>query len=240
MHSISHNPLVDNLLRVREQIDAAARACGRAPDTVQLIAVSKTRPAGCIREAAAAGCRDFGENYLQEALPKIAELGDLGLVWHFIGAIQTNKTREIAAAFDWVHTVSREKVARRLAGHCPAHKTLNVCLQVNIDRDPVKAGVAPEDTAALLDVLRGLPRLRVRGLMTVLDPERVPADGYRRLAALFHELATQAPECWDTLSMGMSGDFPAAIAAGATQVRIGTGIFGPRPAPGRPRTSAVH
>jgi hypothetical protein len=166
---------------------------------------------------------------------------DLPVTWHFIGAIQSNKTRAIAEHFHWVHTVSRASIAERLSRQCPSGKTLNVTVQVNIDADPQKAGVEPGAAAALLEAIGGLANLRVRGLMTIL--RQAPGAGgpgaggptalvsYQRLAALFTELDHRAPEPWDTLSMGMSGDFRDAIAAGATHVRIGTAIFGPRTPP---------
>lgn len=227
MQPISHS-IADNVRHVRGRIEAAARDAGRDPASVRLVAVSKTQPVALIREAAAAGCTDFGENYLQDALPKIQALADLGLAWHFIGAIQSNKTRDIAAHFHWVHTVARRRIAERLSRQCPPGKTLDVTLQVNVDADPAKAGVAPEETAELLDQVRSLPNLRVRGLMTILERDAKPLASYRRLAALFARLAETAPQPWDTLSMGMSGDFREAIAAGATHVRIGTALFGPR------------
>ena len=224
----------ENLTRVRTAITEAAKAAGRDPHAITLIAVSKTKPAADVLAALAAGQLHFGENYVQEAVAKIAEV-DAGVegrrpVWHYIGAIQSNKTKDIARAFDWVHTISREKIARRLNEQRPAGTKLSVCLQVNVDADPNKAGVAPADAAALLAGCRELERLDVRGLMTILDPETEPRDGYHRLRELFESLKPQAPGCWDTLSMGMSGDYPAAIAAGATLVRVGTAIFGARPA----------
>jgi PLP dependent protein len=217
-----------NVHAAQASIVDCARTAGRDPDDVHLVAVSKTRPAAAIRAAAAAGCTDFGENYLQEALPKIQSLADLSLTWHFIGPVQSNKTRLIAEHFDWVHTVARVKVAERLSSHCPEGKRLNVTLQVNIDDDPDKAGVAPEAASALLDAVAVLPNLRVRGLMTVLRRDSDPTVGYRRLADLFNALGATAPATWDTLSMGMSADYPAAIAAGATHVRLGTTLFGAR------------
>ncbi|MEZ5558481.1 MAG: YggS family pyridoxal phosphate-dependent enzyme [Pseudomonadales bacterium] len=217
-----------NVTTVRNQIAEAARACGRDPASVHLIAVSKTKPAELIRAAFAAGARDFGENYLQEALPKIQQLGDLPIVWHYIGAVQSNKTRAIAEHFHWVHTVGREKIARRLSEQCPAGRTLQVCLQVNIDDDPAKSGVSPEDAAGLLEAARALPNLRVRGLMTILQRGSEPRASYARLRSLYERLARPEPGIWDTLSMGMSGDFREAIAAGATHVRIGTALFGAR------------
>lgn len=226
--------IAGNVEQVRRRIDEAARRHQRQGDRITLIAVSKTQPAERIRQAAAAGCRHFGENYLQEAEPKLAELRDLPLTWHFIGAIQSNKTRAIASHFHWVHTVSRLKIAERLSAQCPPGRRLDVTVQVNIDDDPDKAGVEPADAAALVAAMATLPNLRVRGLMTVL---KRPADGapagdplasYRRLQDLFRQLAPSAPATWDTLSMGMTGDFEDAIAAGSTHVRIGTALFGPR------------
>jgi PLP dependent protein len=220
--------VADNVRRARLSIVESARSAGRSPEDVHLVAVSKTRSADVIRAAHAAGCRDFAENYLQEALPKIRALADLDLTWHFIGDIQSNKTGAIAQHFAWVHSVSRAKIAERLSAQCPPGKRLDVTLQVNIDDDQNKAGVTPEETGALLDAVAGFANLRVRGLMTVLRQDSEPLAGYRRLAALFADLAGLAPSPWDTLSMGMSADFPAAIAAGATHVRLGTTLFGQR------------
>lgn len=230
LQSVSRN-IADNVRAVRHRIADAAAACGREPDSVHLVAVSKTHPAPAIREAAAAGCAAFGENYLQEALSKIHALDDVPALWHFIGDIQSNKTRAIAEHFHWVHTVSRARTAERLSRQCPPGKTLNVTVQVNIDRDPAKTGVDPEATEALLQSIGGLDNLRVRGLMTVLRRGSPSLDSYRRLALLFDELQGRAPRPWDTLSMGMSGDFREAITAGATHVRVGTAIFGPRAHP---------
>jgi pyridoxal phosphate enzyme (YggS family) len=217
-----------NVRHVTRQLAQAARDCGRDPADVSLVAVTKTQPANAIRAAMAAGCTDFGENYLQEAVPKIASLGDLPVTWHYIGAIQSNKTRPIAEHFHWVHTVSRLKIAERLSAQCPPGKTLNVTLQVNIDDDPAKAGTAPEEVADLLAAAAGLPNLRVRGLMTILQRESAPLASYRRLAELFEALLPVAPDTWDVLSMGMTGDFREAVAAGSTRVRIGTALFGER------------
>jgi len=217
-----------NIAAVRREIAAAAAACGRDPADIELVAVSKTQPAAAIRAAAAGGCRAFGENYPAEAAPKQDALEDLDVTWHYIGAIQSNKTRLIASRFAWVHTVSRTKIARRLSEHVPAGRRLNVCLQVNVDRDPNKAGVDPGDVAALLAEVGTLPNLQVRGLMTILHPASPPREGYGRLAELFHSLRDLAPAPWDTLSMGMSADYREAIAAGATHIRVGTAIFGER------------
>ncbi|MGA1371654.1 MAG: YggS family pyridoxal phosphate-dependent enzyme [Pseudomonadales bacterium] len=226
----SQNPtaVAEQLREVRDAIANAALSAGRAPADITLIAVSKTQPATAVRAAYAAGCRDFGENYVDEAVGKIEALRDLEATWHFIGSIQSNKTRAIATLFDWVHTVERTRIAERLSRQCPNGRVLNVCLQVNIDRDPRKSGVDPEGAAELLAAVSALPNLRVRGLMTLLDPAAVALESYRRLADLFALLRPHARGPWDTLSMGMSGDFPAAIASGATHIRIGTAVFGAR------------
>jgi len=229
--------IATNLRHLLAEIDAAAAAAGRPPGSVALVGVAKRQPAAAVRAAAAAGLTDVGENYLQEALGKMAELDDLGLSWHFIGAIQSNKTRAIAEHFHWVHTVARGKVARRLSEQRPEGPPLNVCLQVNVDADPDKDGVAAEEALALARDVARLPRLRLRGLMTILQQGSDPAAGYGRLAELFETLrpevealpgADAAPQ-WDTLSMGMSNDYGAAVRAGATLVRIGTALFGARP-----------
>ncbi len=222
----------ENLTSVRNAITEAAVAAGRDPQTITLIAVSKTKPAADVLTALDAGQQHFGENYVQEAVAKIAEVGRsasaIRPIWHYIGAIQSNKTKDIARAFDWVHTVSREKIARRLHEQRPDGPKLSICLQINVDADPNKAGVAPREAAALLAACRTFERLDVRGLMTILDAGTDPRDGYDRLRELFDELSAMAPDSWDTLSMGMSGDYQAAIAAGATQVRVGTAVFGAR------------
>ncbi|MEE4361224.1 MAG: YggS family pyridoxal phosphate-dependent enzyme [Pseudomonadales bacterium] len=218
---------------VRARITAAALAAGRDPADVTLVAVGKTRGAEALRAVADAGVMDFGENYLQEALGKQVLLGGAALRWHFIGAIQSNKTRALAEHFDWVHTVDREKIARRLAAHRPDDRPpLNLCLQVNIDREPTKAGLDPDALADVFAAIRDLPGLRIRGLMAIPAPRREPAaqrDAFARVAALRDALAEAWPDSpLDVLSMGMSDDLEAAIAAGATHVRIGTALFGPR------------
>ena len=221
-----------SVAKVEAAIRAAEATAGRPSGSVRLLAVSKTRAAAEVASLRGAGIEDFGENYLQEALPKIRELADQGITWHFIGAIQSNKTRDIARHFDWVHTVDRVRVADRL--NAAAHRTLDVCLQVNVDREPQKAGVAPEQTGELLARVKELDHLRARGLMAIPkegDGEAARAS-FRRLRCLFDHLAPIAGPSWDTLSMGMSGDFEVAVAEGSTLVRIGTALFGPRP----PRT----
>ena len=216
---------------VNARIAGAATAAGRAADSVRLIAVSKTRNATDIASANQCGVIDFGENYVQEAIPKILALSGLPLVWHFIGRLQTNKTRDVASHFHWVHTLDRETLARRLNDQTPSHRHLNVCIQLNVDDDAAKGGLSITQPRLIEDLVRftgQLERLHLRGLMTILDVATPPLQGYLRLAAEFDRLRAIGGVHWDTLSMGMSGDFEAAIAAGATQVRIGQAIFGSR------------
>jgi|SRR5882757_5871422 len=216
---------------VRSRIRSAAIAAGRDPNSVTLVAVTKAKPAESVRLAASAGVTDFGENYLQEALPKMDQLADLNLQWHFIGGIQSNKTRAIAERFHWVQSVDRSSIARRLSEQRPFHAPpLNVCIQVALVPEPTKGGVAPEALAELAAAIEPLPRLRLRGLMCVPPP---PADAaaerrvFARLKAALTDLNARGLKL-DTLSMGMSGDFESAIAEGATLVRIGTALFGSR------------
>ncbi|RMF19642.1 MAG: YggS family pyridoxal phosphate-dependent enzyme [Gammaproteobacteria bacterium] len=224
--------IADNIVFVTRRIQKATADAGRPAGSVTLLAVSKTRPAEDIRAAYEAGLTHFGENYLQEALDKQARLTDLPLVWHFIGPIQSNKTRAIAEHFDWVHSVDREKIARRLSEQRPVHlPPLNICLQVNIDNEPTKAGVAPDDLHALANVVKDMPHLRLRGLMCIPEPKANEADAeatFRRMAHLKDALNASLDLNLDTLSMGMSGDIEPAIRAGATLVRVGTALFGPR------------
>ena len=216
----------DNLQAVKSRIDAASRACGRDPRSVRLLAISKTHPPGRVREAFAAGQRAFGENYVQEALDKMAALADLDLEWHLVGALQSNKTRDVAARFQWVHTVDREKIAQRLSAQRPAGLApLNVLVQVNASGESSKSGVAPGQARALAQAVSTLPNLRLRGLMAIPEPG-APAERYRELGALYERLRGELG--FDTLSLGMSDDMDLAIAAGATMVRIGTAVFGPR------------
>jgi pyridoxal phosphate enzyme (YggS family) len=225
----------DNLQAVRGSIDAAAKSVLRNGGDVSLLAVSKTFGPDAVLEAAQAGQRAFGENYLQEALDKMAALQQrapgLKLEWHFIGPIQSNKTKPIAEHFDWVHSVEREKIAQRLSAQRPAHlPPLNICLQVNISGEASKSGVAPEDVLALAQAVTALPNLQLRGLMAIPQPaedfesQRKP---FAALKDLFEQLKAAGLPV-DTLSMGMSADMHAAIAEGATIVRIGTAIFGER------------
>ena len=220
--------LADNLSAISARIASAAQAAGRDPASVQLLAVSKTKPASAIREVHAAGVRHFGENYLQEALTKQQALSDLPLIWHFIGPIQSNKTKAIAEHFDWVHSVDRLKIAQRLSEQRPAGMApLNICLQVNVSGEDSKSGCAAADLPALAKAVAALPNLRLRGLMAI--PE--PTDDRVAQEAAFASLRTQQEHLGlglDTLSMGMSHDLEAAIAQGATWVRIGTALFGAR------------
>ena len=216
---------------VLARIEAAARAAGRDPSAVSLLAVSKTWPAAAVREAAAAGQRAFGENYVQEGVDKVEALHDLGLEWHFIGPLQSNKTRPVANAFDWVHCIDRIKIAERLSMQRDVHlPALNVCIQVNVSGEDSKSGVAPDEVAALAQAVAALPRLRLRGLMCIPEPTEdleLLRSRFAVLRRLRDELAA-AGLALDTLSMGMSHDIEPAIAEGATIVRVGTAIFGER------------
>ena len=230
--NLSQNTAIsDNLRRVRARIDHAARASGRDPVAVSLLAASKTFGPDRVREAAAAGQTDFGENYLQEALAKMDALAGLPLCWHFIGPIQSNKTRPIAARFAWVHSIDRLKIAERLSAQRPeAMPPLEVCLEVNVSAEASKGGVAPADLPGLARAVAGLPHLRLRGLMAIPAPQQDAAaqrEAFRRVRCLFESLRDEGLEL-DTLSMGMSGDLEAAIAEGSTIVRVGTAIFGNR------------
>lgn len=227
MTSIRHN-----LQTVRARIAAACAASHRDVDEVTLLAVSKTFGPEAVREAHAGGQLAFGENYIQEAVEKIALLADLPLQWHCIGPIQSNKTRLVAQHFDWAHTVDRLKTAQRLSDQRPEGKPpLSVCIQVNVDGGASKSGVPPDEAAGLAREVARLPRLRLRGLMTIPEPAPdfdAQLQVHARAAALFRQLQSEGLPL-DTLSMGMSADLEAAIAAGSTMVRVGTAIFGSRP-----------
>lgn len=223
--------VTENLGVIRDLLAETATAAGRDPDTVRLLAVSKKQPLAKIREAAAAGQRDFGENQAGEGVGKIAALADEGLTWHFIGHLQTNKTRTVAEHFDWVHSVDRLKTARRLSEQRPERLApLRVCLQVNVDAEDSKSGVSPAELPELARTVRELPGLELRGLMCLpriresFEAQREPFARLRRMA---DELRGAGIDL-DTLSMGMSDDFRAAVFEGSTIVRIGTAIFGPR------------
>lgn len=228
---VSPAPVAKCLDSLRQRIAAAALAAGRNERSITLVAVSKGQSAAAIAAAAAAGCSDFGESYLQEALPKIAALQNLRLTWHYIGRLQANKTRAVAENFSWVHSIDRERIAMRLAEQRPAGlPPLQVLLQVNAAAEASKAGVAPQDLPTLAAAVAALPRLQLRGLMCIL-PAGLDATAqqaaFAQVQRLCSALRERLPQL-DCLSMGMSGDYPAAIAAGATHLRIGTAIFGAR------------
>jgi pyridoxal phosphate enzyme (YggS family) len=223
----------DNLQSVHRRIADACAACGRGAGSVQLLAVSKTFPADAVREACAAGQRAFGENYVQEALAKIAALADLrsAIEWHLIGPLQSNKTRDVAEAFDWVHSVDRLKIAQRLSAQRPADlPPLQLCLQVNISGEASKSGLLPAEVAAVATAVAALPRVVLRGLMAIPEPvadpqaQRAPHRALRELMATVNAGGLAL----DTLSMGMSADLEAAVLEGATLVRVGSAIFGGR------------
>jgi PLP dependent protein len=223
--------VAENIALKTRQIRELELLYQRPPDAVRLLAVSKRQGIDKIRQANAAGISDFGENYLQEAVDKIHALADLDLSWHFIGPIQTNKTRGIAELFDWVHSVDREKIARRLSEQrSESQQALNVCVQINLSAETSKSGIDLVQTADLCKLIAGLPNLQLRGLMAI----PAPLPGLAEQRACFRELATEFKKLqlsypgMDTLSMGMSNDFEAAIAEGSTMVRLGTALFGPR------------
>jgi PLP dependent protein len=216
---------------VQERVARAAEAAGRSAQSVTLLAIGKAQPLPLLNAAAACGLEHFGESYLQEALAKITALRERGLTWHFVGRVQANKTRPIAEEFAWVHALDRVRIAERLAAQRPPHAPpLNVCLQVNLAGEGAKGGVAPEELAPLAAAVAKLPRLALRGLMCIPPEETEPARQrawFAKLRELRDQLNVQGARL-DTLSMGMSGDFEAAIAEGATIVRLGTALFGPR------------
>ncbi len=229
--SVDRAALASRVRAVRERIARAERRFGRPPGSVRLLAVTKTHPHARLRAAWHAGLRAFGENYYQEAAEKMEALADLAIEWHFIGPIQSNKTRGIAARFAWVHSIDREKIARRLSAHRPeALPPLQVCIQVNVDSEPTKAGCMPDAAQHLAEYVSELPNLTLRGLMAIpaatgdFQRQRV---AFARLRALRDRLRSQGLQV-DTLSMGMSSDLEAAIAEGTTLVRVGTALFGPR------------
>jgi hypothetical protein len=240
-------PLQAALKQIRERIAQTCQRAGRQADSVLLIAVSKTFPAEAVVQAANAGQRHFGENYLQEAVDKIARVKEMApalsdgdvdansLIWHFIGPLQSNKTRAVAEHFDWVHSIEREKVARRLSEQRPAQlPPLNVCIQVNVSGEQTKSGVTPEEALPLAAVIAELPNLRLRGLMSIPEATEdvsLQRQRFARLRSLLQQLnqvRTASQPALDTLSMGMSADMEAAILEGATMVRIGTAVFGSR------------
>lgn len=231
MTGFSDQGIATRLAAVRERVASAAIAAGRDPAEIRIVGVCKRQPLASVRAALAAGLEDLGENFLQEALEKMDALGPAAARWHFIGALQSNKTAAVAERFDWVHSVDRARIATRLSRQRPATlPPLNVCVQVRIGDEPAKAGIAPADAADLARQVTELPGLRLRGLMAIPPPE---ADAqrqrawYRQLAGLYAQLQAEG-FALDTLSMGMSDDLEAAVAEGSTLVRIGTAIFGIR------------
>jgi pyridoxal phosphate enzyme (YggS family) len=224
--------IAENYQRITQQIQNAEKAAGRTPSSVHLLAVSKTRKSDELETLYQLGQRAFGENYLQEALDKQDALGHLAIEWHFIGPIQSNKTRPIAEQFDWVHSVDRFKIAQRLNDQRPdEHEALNICVQVNISREETKSGCLPEEAEELLNQISALPKITLRGLMAIPKATQDTSEQHQAL----HEMAQLFTRCkalhpsMDTLSMGMSDDMEIAIQEGATMVRIGTALFGPRP-----------
>ena len=229
-------PLVASLCiedRYKSAIDSIKNTAvqyGRIPQEIRLLAVSKTRTIDEIRSLAQLGHLDYGENYLADALPKIQATKSLGLTWHFVGTIQSNKTKLIAQHFDWVQSVDRANIARRL-NDARVSEPLNVCIQVNVDDESQKSGIRVEDVADLAKEIQKLPRLRLRGLMSIPKARSIPEESrtaFSTLYRLFQELRPSVSEYWDTLSMGMTSDYEIAIQEGATLVRLGTAIFGPR------------
>ena len=223
--------IADNLQAVKARISNAAAAVGRSPESVRLLAVSKTWPLACVLDAAEAGQRAFGENYVQEGIDKIAAVSGRNLEWHFIGPLQSNKTKPVAEHFDWVHSINRLKIAERLSAQRPAYLApLQVCVQINVSGEASKSGCAPDEALALCRAVAALPGLQLRGLMAIPEPtddlqaQRIP---FRKLRELREQICAAGLPL-DTLSMGMSHDLEAAVAEGATIVRIGTAIFGER------------
>ena len=234
--------IADNLQAVQARISNAAAAVGRSPESVRLLAVSKTWPLACVLDAAEAGQRAFGENYVQEGIDKIAAVSGRNLEWHFIGPLQSNKTKPVAEHFDWVHSIDRLKIAERLSAQRPAYLApLQVCVQINVSGEASKSGCAPDEALALCRAVAALPGLQLRGLMAIPEPtddlqaQRIP---FRKLRELREQICAAGLPL-DILSMGMSHDLEAAVAEGATIVRIGTAIFGERNHAGKLPSSAA-
>lgn len=237
--------IAENLLQIQSRMARACDGAQRAPHSVGLLAVSKTFGADAVREAALAGQRAFGENYIQEAVDKIAQVRAMAdvpaLIWHCIGPIQSNKTRLVAEHFDWVHTVDRPKIAQRLSDQRPADlPPLQICLQVNVDGGETKSGCSPQEALALAQAITALPRLQLRGVMSIPDPQPTPEAMlavHRKVATVFEQIrASGLPglDAFDTLSLGMTDDLELAVQAGSTLVRVGSGIFGRRSYPAAP------
>ena len=224
--------LESNLSKTKKAIDLSCKLVERDLSTIRLIGVTKTHSADTVRQAYNAGISNIGENYVQEALTKMERLRDLDIEWHFIGSIQSNKTRLIAENFAWVHSVDSLKLATRLSNHCPKGKILNLLIQLNIDNDPNKRGIDVSEIEGLIFRAADLPKIKIRGLMIILSEQTDPVAGYKTAFEMFEKLKTLKPNqeniCWDTLSMGMSKDFEQAIQSGSNTIRLGTNLFGAR------------
>ncbi len=219
--------------RVIDEVRTTALRVGRDPTQIKILAVSKQKTVTDIRAMVNQGFRDFGESYVAEALPKLDSLASEGCTWHYVGVVQSNKTKRLAQHFDWVHSVDRIYIGRRLADSREEFSTkpLNICVQVNIDKEPTKAGVSVDQVPELVDQLKQFPQLQIRGLMAIPNPDAHPdatRNSFRQMRELFEKLQSKTSVRWDTLSMGMSGDYVIAIEEGATMIRIGTALFGPR------------
>ena len=224
--------LESNLSKTKKAIDLSCKLVGKDLSTIKLIGVTKMQGADTIRQAYNAGITDIGENYVQEALTKMDRLRDLDIEWHFIGSIQSNKTRLIAENFSWIHSVDSLKLATRLSNHCPNDKILNLLIQLNVDKDPNKRGIDASEIEELVSKANDLPNIKIRGLMIILSEKTEPVVGYKTASRIFEKLKTlksnQENIYWDTLSMGMSKDFEQAIQSCSNTIRLGTNLFGPR------------
>lgn len=231
--SIPSPNIVQRITRVADEIRTFAQRADRDPAQIKVLPVSKQKTVADIRSLVSQGFCEFGESYVAEALPKIETLTSLQCIWHYVGVVQSNKTKRLARYFDWVQSVDRLHIGKRLADARKAFSVepLNICVQVNIDDEPTKAGVSVDEVPELIERLQEFPQLRIRGLMTIPNPEahqEATRSSFRRMRELFERLKPKASSQWDTLSMGMSADFGIAIEEGATMVRIGTALFGPR------------
>ena len=224
--------LEKNLSETKKKIAKACDDAGKNKDEIALIGVTKRQSIETIRQAYEAGIKNLAENYVQEALEKMDRLKQLDIIWHYIGAIQSNKTRQIAENFTWIHSVSSLKIARLLSKHCPANKKLNLLIQINVDSDPDKLGIPAVDAGSTISEIAHLPNILIRGMMVILSKSTNPKTGYEKASGIFKELSLlQSPEkniYWDTLSMGMSKDYYEAILSGGNAIRLGTTLFGER------------
>lgn len=231
--TIPKSSVEQRIQRVVDEIRTTALRIGRDPAQIRVVAVSKQKTVSDIRALSTQGFRDFGESYVSEALPKLDALASAGCTWHYVGVIQSNKTKRLAQYFDWIQSIDRIHIGRRLAAARDEFSTtpLNICVQVNIDEEPTKSGVSVDQVPVLVEQLQQFPQLQIRGLMAIPTPQTqldATRNSFRRMRELFEQLQTQTSSHWDTLSMGMTGDYVIAIEEGATMVRIGTALFGPR------------